>query len=159
LLIVIKSWVFSDDNLIPLPEKPTKEFMNLSKEEIWDILKSERQDLITLYNDEGKLLKLVKDLSTDIIQSRNLLLNSNKNLIESTKLLEEKYPSNSLTVFLLAGAYYNLKYNTIGFDCYANLSYKKYFYYNRVYFVIGAGFKFYDNYGASINIGLGFNWK
>jgi hypothetical protein len=158
LVIVIKNWVFSDDIKL-LPDKPTKEFMNLSKEEIWDILKAERLDLYIALKDNEKLIKSINDLSNDIDYSNKLLINSNKKLNESSILLSEKYPSNSLNIFLIAGLDYSNKYKEIGFDCYINLAYKKYFYYNRIYFQIGAGFKFYDNYGGSLNIGLGFNWR
>jgi hypothetical protein len=158
LIIGMTKSAFSADIKL-LPDKPTKEFLDLSKEEIWNLYKAERLDLYTSLKDNEKLVKSIHDLSEDVNFSSKLLLSSNKKLDDSNKLLLEKYPSNSFLIFLLAGVDYNQKLNNFGLDCYINIAYKKYFLYDKVYFQIGAGFKFYDNYGGGLNIGIGFNWK
>lgn len=122
--------------------------INDNDKKVWDKLTdSEKWESYKIAHNSYLRLKDLYDKKNDSI---NML---SDDLEKTNKLLKSKYPDNGIGVQILAGLDYKL-----GVDCYAVLFYKKYIFYDKVYFQAGLGFKFYDTYGGGVNLGLGFNF-
>jgi hypothetical protein len=117
---------------------------NLTADEKWESFKTD-------YNCYIRLKKLYdkKDSNETILID---------NLDKTNKLLSQKELKNSIGLFILAGLSYNNLTQKLNADCYAGLSYKKYFAWNRAYIEFGAAFKFYDSFGGALQFGLGINF-
>ena len=130
-----------------ISDKDRSTWDSLSADEKWESFKIEHNSYVRL-----SVLYDKKDKREDILI---------KDLEKSTSLLENMQPKNGLEVSGIFGIDYDKKHQEIGFDSYVFLNYSRCYYLGPVqaYIEVGAGVKFFENYGGAVSLGLGFKFK
>ncbi len=129
-------------DLKQLPDKPTKEFLNLSKEEIWEILKAERADLISAENDLEKY-KNISKAKDDIYTEQEKIIND----------LKKSYKRFGFDFYILIGID-----KTINVDCYVGADFKTFLFKNYISFDFGGALKIYKEIGGALKLGFSVNF-